>query len=194
MALTVKGMTRLFSALLVFLCSLELYAQSGEREIGGTGFKEAGHGAVHMPGAILDAACAISTDSEDQTVNLKLTNVNSIVNLNYGNSADFVITLDHCTKIRSDGKTQWKSIKAIFSGTVDEFDQSLFSLVGSVRGVGIRLQDEKGVIINPGEVIIRNDTPNHTAEFRCRVMLVADSNIIRRGIGRTLIQLRLDYD
>ncbi|HEY3591111.1 MAG TPA: fimbrial protein [Buttiauxella sp.] len=157
-------------------------------------YKSAGHGVVRMPGAIIDAACAISIESRDQTLNLHLASISSLLAYGYGSAEYFVIKLVHCTRVRSDGVTEWKNITATFSGDTDRYNNTLFSLTGDVRGVGVQLRDDNSNIIIPGEVVSRNQIPLNIAEMRYSVRLVADSNKIESGVGHSTIRLRLDYD
>lgn len=189
-----KNRACLFYALLLSIINPYVFAQDIVGKTTGGEYEIAGHGVIHMPGSILDAACAIDTESEDQTVNLHLSSIGKIVTFGYANSEDLVIKLVHCTKSSSEGGKEWKSVTATFNGVVDEYDKNLFALHGSIRGVGIRIEDEKNNLIIPGKTVVSNSIPLDTAEFRGRVILVADSNKIERGVGRSTIQLRLNYN
>lgn len=157
-------------------------------------WNDAGHGAVHMPGAIIDAACSIATESQNQTVNVHLVNISTIMSYGHGEEVPFYIEMEHCTRKRANGKTDWKDIKISFSGAVDHFNDTLFDIHGSLRGFGIQLRDSKGAVIVPGEVTILNDIPISSKELRYSVRVAADSGNIEGGMGNSTIQLRLDYE
>lgn len=131
------------SALVLALLSTGTVASAATTVKGGT---------VHFTGQIVNAACAVSADSTNQTVNLgqyrtaKFDKVGA-----YSDPVPFNIKLEDCdTTVSTTAQVQ-------FYGGVTSADATLLSVsnisggaAGSASGVGIEISDGKGKILTPG--------------------------------------------
>lgn len=191
----------IFDRAIYFICALMFFCIYAEKSVAdGTqsiysGIKSnARHGVVHMPGVILDAACEIATESRNQTIDLNLSSVESILRNGYGEIKTFSIKLLNCTRKRADGTTVWKNINISFVGDSDFNDNSLFQLHGTILGVGIQVLDDNHNVVSPGRRVVLNQVPEDSLELRYNVRLAADKANIESGIGDLTIQLRFDYE
>lgn len=108
-------------------------------------------GTVHFVGQIINAACAVSTNSTNQTVNLgQYRNANFTSVGTYSGKVPFTINLEDCD-------TSVSTTAAVaFTGSADANDNTLLSVsnisggsAGSASGVGIEVSDSKGVVLPP---------------------------------------------
>ncbi|WP_339275243.1 fimbrial protein [Enterobacter asburiae] len=152
------------------------------------------HGIVHVIGGIIDAACAISTDSKDQVIELGLESSQALYSFGYGPEKKLVIKLEHCTVLHVDGKRTWKNINVTFLGEPDEKDAHLFSISGETRGIGVQVLDSQRNAVLPGQTFVERSVAEGDVQLTYYVRLATDSNKINDGVGSATIKLRLSYD
>lgn len=108
-------------------------------------------GTVHFKGQIVNAACAVSADSADQTVNLgQYRTANFKAPGDRSGAVPFSIKLEDCdTKVA-------KTAAVAFSGVADKTDNTLLATSnlgagasGAAAGVGIEIGDTKGKVLPP---------------------------------------------
>ena len=154
----------------------------------------AGHGVVHMPGAILDSACSIEVGNENQTIPLQ----NNVIELLEENTTSkpiiFRIRLTHCIKNEILKNNQWKNVRLSFLGKVDENDNKLFAVKGGALGLGMQLRNANNDIIFPGEEVYLNNIPIGSKDLLYSIRAKADSSHLESGMIETTIQLRFDYE
>lgn len=107
-------------------------------------------GTVHFRGSLVDAACSVSTESADQTVDLGQHPLHIFKSV--GDKSElrpFTIKLEDCdTEIAS-------TAQVAFSGAADERSPTLLAVDASqgngagATGVGIQILDEKSTVIPP---------------------------------------------
>ena len=114
-------------------------------------------GTVHFKGTIVNAACAISTESLDQIVNLgqyRTANFTTVGSLS--NDVDFTIKLVDCdTDVSSTATVK-------FNGATDATDNTVLAVSsgtgtsGAATGVGIEISDAQGKILTPNNIVESN--------------------------------------
>ncbi|ATA24616.1 type-1 fimbrial protein subunit A [Brenneria goodwinii] len=108
-------------------------------------------GTVHFKGEIVNAACAVSTNSADQTVNLgQYRTANFTAVGAYTSKVPFTIKLEDCDTTVS------TTAAVAFNGSADSTDNTVLSTsnitnggAGAASGVGIEISDSKGTVLPP---------------------------------------------
>ncbi|WP_225182470.1 type 1 fimbrial major subunit FimA [Pectobacterium aroidearum] len=108
-------------------------------------------GTVHFKGEIVNAACAVSTNTADQIVNLgqyrtaRFTGVGT-----YSGKVPFTINLEDCDSTVS------TTAAVAFTGTADSNDNTVLAVSnigggasGAAGGVGIEISDRTGAVLTP---------------------------------------------
>ncbi len=108
-------------------------------------------GTVHFKGEIVNAACAVSADSTDQTVNLgqyRTANFKAVGDRS--GLVPFSIKLQDCDSSVS------TSVAVAFNGVMDATDNTVLATSniaggasGAAAGVGIEISDSKGKVLSP---------------------------------------------
>ncbi|WP_369064293.1 type 1 fimbrial major subunit FimA [Enterobacter sp. MALB-1] len=108
-------------------------------------------GNVHFRGSLVDAACSVSADSANQTVELGQYTLHHFKNVgDTGSPIPFEIKLEDCDTTVSG------TAAVAFSGTADDANKELLSIDTSVNGntdaasgVGIRITDSTSAAVVP---------------------------------------------
>ncbi|KAA8995379.1 type 1 fimbrial protein subunit FimA [Affinibrenneria salicis] len=131
-------------------------------------------GTVHFKGQIVNAACAVSTNSSDQTVNLgQYRTANFTAVGTYSGKVPFTIKLEDCDPTVS------STAAVAFSGAADGTDNSVLSTsnisggsAGAAAGVGIEISDSKGAVLAPTGAVFSTPqtliTGSNTLNFNAR--------------------------
>lgn len=108
-------------------------------------------GTVHFTGQIVNAACAVSADSVDQTVKMgQFRTANFTAVGTRSNAVPFTIKLEDCdSSISTTAATS-------FYGSLDAVDPTVLTIsnvaggaAGSASGVGIEIADHTGKVLKP---------------------------------------------
>ncbi|MEQ4625805.1 type 1 fimbrial major subunit FimA [Providencia manganoxydans] len=108
-------------------------------------------GTVHFKGQIVNAACAVSADSTDQTVEMGQYRTAFFTAVGVrSNAVPFQIKLEDCdTTVSTTASTS-------FSGNASQHDNTVLSVsnigggtAGAASGVGIEISDHLGVVMKP---------------------------------------------
>lgn len=108
-------------------------------------------GTVHFTGQIVNAACAVSADSVDQTVKMgQFRTANFTAVGTRSNAVPFTIKLEDCDSSVS------TTAAASFYGNLDAVDPTVLTIsniaggaAGTASGVGIELSDHTGKVLKP---------------------------------------------
>lgn len=107
-------------------------------------------GTVHFTGDFVNAACAVSTDSADQTVKLGEYKTSAITaSGQYTTKVPFEIKLVNCTT------DTYKNASVSFNGTIDSDDTTLLAVNSGgsnstgATGVGIEILDNSSKVLTP---------------------------------------------
>ncbi|RXN69646.1 type-1 fimbrial protein subunit A [Providencia rettgeri] len=131
-------------------------------------------GTVHFTGQIVNAACAVSADSTNQTVNMGQYRTAFFTDVGIrSNAVPFTIKLEDCdTKVSTTAQTS-------FTGNSSSVDNTLLTVsnvgggaAGAASGVGIEISDSTGTVLKPdGSVFSAPQTLNdgqNTLHFTAR--------------------------
>lgn len=161
------------------------------------GFTQAndhGHGLLRMQGEIIDAACAISTGDQDQTVSFGAIPMSQLVADKHSVSVPFSIHLINCSLkgIDSQGYDHWKDVHIIFQG--ESKDGEIFTLQGSGRGESLVIRDEKGIMAKPGKVLPMGNIEPGAMTLRYEMQLTMNNEALHPGDFYTTIRYFMEYE
>ncbi|WP_032695642.1 type 1 fimbrial major subunit FimA [Raoultella planticola] len=108
-------------------------------------------GTVHFRGSLVDAACAVSADSADQTVTLGQYTLHHFKNVGDSSSAiPFKIKLEDCdTTIASTAAVAFSGQRDATQTNLLAIDSSENGNTATASGVGIQILDEASQKVNP---------------------------------------------
>lgn len=150
-----------------------------------------GWGRVNMQGAILDTACAIATESREQTVDMKNISISDIENREGGNRVPFSIELVNCVLEREDKKLpDWRQFSITFDGHAEG---EMFGVRGNISGVALRITDAFGNIARPGEPMLPVDIFPGNNRLDFYMALIANNQPIKAGSYSSSVRFKMDY-
>ncbi|CRY55660.1 exported minor pilin protein [Yersinia intermedia] len=150
-----------------------------------------GWGRVNMQGAVIETACAIDTNSRDQTIDMSLMPLSQIMRDGRGSTRSFSIKLINCVMERIGEKLpKWQRFQVTFDGRIDN---GLFGIDGTARGIALELADNDGKIVTPG-------IPSHylyptdgESELNYSMRLVSNQQILHIGEYTSTIRFKMEY-
>lgn len=108
---------------------------------------DAGHGKITFTGSIIDAACSVAPESEDQTIPLgQIAKSQLALSGNTGKSTprNFEIKLENCDT------TTAKQVVVTYTGTPSVYDPDSLGITGTASGASVVLTDGSGKKIQLG--------------------------------------------
>lgn len=142
-----------------------------------------------MQGAIIDTACAIAVESQEQTIDMEVVPLADIIRDGQGRTKPFSIKLVNCITERPE-KEDWKQFQVTFDGDVDG---SLFSVRGDASGVALSISDTSGNIAKPGTPLPRDIISPGSMTLNYNLKLVANSHELKVGDYFSFVRFKLDY-
>lgn len=122
---------------------------------------DAGHGKITFTGSIIDAACSVAPESEDQTVPLgQIAKSQLALNGNTGKSTprNFEIKLENCDTATAN------QVTVTYTGTPSSYDADSLGITGTASGASVVMTDGSGTKIKLGQATaprpIQNGTNN----------------------------------
>jgi type 1 fimbria pilin len=150
-----------------------------------------GWGRVNMQGAIIDTACAISTGSREQTIDMDRVPVGDIIRDGQGATRNFSIELIHCELSRPiSSLPDWKQFQVTFDGDVDG---ELFGVQGEAKGVGLEITDSQGNKAMPGKPMPLGELMPGAMRLDYFMRLVSNNQVLKAGGYTSAIRFKLDY-
>lgn len=144
-----------------------------------------------MQGAVIETACAIDTDSRDQTIDISVMPLTKIIRDGQGLTLPFTIRLVNCVLNRvDDNLTQWQRFQVTFDGRVDN---GLFGVDGQAEGIALQLTDRHGNIIMPGNPTPLPDVVVSDRELNYFLRLVSNQQTLRSGEYTSTIRFKMYY-
>ncbi len=150
-----------------------------------------GYGEVTMNGRIIASACAIDTDSIDQTIRMATLPVSQIMRDGQGERQAFSITLVNCVLEKFNPALEdWRYFEVTFDGREDA---GYFGIDGSAGGVALQITDEGGNIATPGLPMAKNDIRPGGMTFNYGLRLVGNNQILKAGEYSSTVRFKMDY-
>lgn len=150
-----------------------------------------GWGGVNMQGAIIETACAIAVESQNQSINMDVMSLADIIRDGKGRVKPFTVELINCVIERQDKtKAEWKHFQITFDG---DAEGDLFSVRGEASGIALKITDQNGKVAYPGQPLAHEDiTPGNT-KLKYNLHMVANHKVLKAGEFFSAIRYRLDY-
>lgn len=150
-----------------------------------------GWGKVSMNGEIVDTACAIDTESRDQTIDMGVIPTSVIKQFGKAPPKPFSIRLVDCRWERyPSSKDEWESFTVTFDGSADG---DFFTITGDAEGVQLAMYDEYGTQIIAGKELPKRDIVPGDMTLNYELQLVTNNQSLRAGTYHTLLRFKIDY-
>lgn len=150
-----------------------------------------GQGRVNMQGAIIDTACAIATESREQTIDMEVIPVSDIARDGKGRYVPFSIELINCILTRSDKKLpDWRQFQVTFDGNVDG---DMFGIHGDASGVALVITDMFGNVAIPGKPLPLADILLGNQRLNYGITLMANKKTLKPGSYFSSVRFKMDY-
>lgn len=150
-----------------------------------------GWGKVSMYGEIVDTACAIETESRDQTIDMGVIPVSVLKQFGKAPPKPFHIQLVDCHVDRYSGtQNEWKSFDVTFDGPASgEF----FTVSGEAKGVQLAMRDDQGIPIIAGKPLPKKELIPGDMTLNYELQLVTNNQRLQAGSYQTLLRFKIDY-
>lgn len=168
----------------VFLAALSFSAQSDAKN------HNWGRGQVSVQGSIIDAACAISTESRDQTLAI---GTHSISSLKQGQEVSNKLTIEliNCVQKPPDiNHPDNNQFQVTFDG---EADGLLFGVSGDAKGIAIEITDGSGHIVQPGKVLPAMKVTAGNMTLNYKIKIISNAKRVIPGNYHSSIRFKMDY-
>lgn len=154
-------------------------------------YSDAGFGSVDLQGSILNAACAIDTDSRDQSIDMGIIPIGEITRNGRSVAKPFSIRLINCVLHRSDpALPNWQYFEVTFDG---KRDGELIGVEGEAEGIALQVSDELGNIAQPGVPLPSVMLTSGEKTLNYSLYLVPNYQKFRSGKYRTTVRFKMDY-
>ncbi len=151
----------------------------------------AGWGRVNMQGSIIETACAIDTQSRDQTIDMDTAPVSQIARDGQGVSRPFSIRLVNCVLGRIDPRLpDWQRFQVTFDGRADTGG---FGVEGEANGVALQITDAGGNIANPGQALPAGEIIPGDKTLNYSMRLVGNNQVLKAGEYYSTLRFKMDY-
>lgn len=150
-----------------------------------------GWGVVNMQGAIIETACAISVESQNQSIDMEVISPADIIRSGKGRVKPFSIELLNCVSERHDkARPDWKHFQITFDG---DAEGDLFSVRGDASGIALKITDQNGKMALPGRPLEHVDIRSGVMKLNYNLHLVTNQSVLRVGEFFSAIRFTLDY-
>lgn len=169
-----------FLSLILVVCSLIIT------------FKVYAQNSVKMKGSIIETACAIELDSQDQTIDMGSVPISHIIRDGQGPSRYFAIRLVSCALENPNYTPKGQYFQITFDGP---HSQGLFHIQGQAEGVGVQIKrHDNGEVIIPGKSMIEKILNPGSQDLTYQLLLISNRNPLISGGYTSQIRFKLDYN
>ncbi|WP_426506279.1 fimbrial protein [Serratia proteamaculans] len=159
--------------------------------MGVAGAASSGWGRVNMQGAVIETACAIDTQSRDQTIDMSVLPLSQIMRDGQGTTQPFSIHLVNCVLGRFDSRQpDWQRFQVTFDGRADN---GLFMVEGQARGVALQIADTSGNIASPGEPLPAVAITEGSKKLNYSLRLMGNKQVLRAGDYTSTLRFKMNY-
>lgn len=150
-----------------------------------------GRGEVTVNGRIIASACAIDTDSVDQTIIMATLPVSQIIRDGQGELREFTIKLVNCTLEKfNPALDDWRYFSVTFDGREDA---GLFGIDGNAKGIALQISDARGNVAAPGIPMDKNEIQPGTMAFNYGLRLMGNNQVMKAGSYYSTVRFKMDY-
>ncbi|WP_199063789.1 fimbrial protein [Serratia sp. ASV30] len=148
-------------------------------------------GRVNMVGAIIEAACAIGTNSDDQTINLDQLHTSKIIRDGQSRAYPFSIRLVNCTLAQNNVLlADWRLFQITFDG---QNNTGLFAVKGKAKGIALQITDSQGNIAIPGTPLPLENRASKETALNYSLRLVGNHQLLSFGEYTSTVRFKVDY-
>lgn len=148
------------------------------------------NGIFRMQGSIVETACAIATDSNNQIIEFGTIPFSALNSNNRASNFPLVIHLIGCKLSSIDGKP-WSSFDISFDGVSEN---GFFKLNGTASGISLSITDLNGKNIIPGEKYDYPVSKQGDNYLKYEMNLVRNDVHLRAGDFKAVIIYRINYN
>lgn len=150
-----------------------------------------GWGKVSMYGEIVDTACAIETESRDQTIDMGVIPLSVLKQFGKAPPKPFNIQLVDCRWERyPSSKGEWQTFEVTFDGPANG---DFFTVSGEAKGVQLAMRDDQGTPVIAGKPLPKRDIVPGDMTLNYELQLVTDNQRLQAGSYQTLLRFKIDY-
>lgn len=150
-----------------------------------------GRGEVTVSGRIIASACAIDTDSRDQTINMGASPVGQIIRDGQGDKRDFSIKLVNCALEKFNLElADWRYFQVTFDGREDS---GLFAIDGDAKGIALQIVDGLGNVATPGVPVAQYAIQPGTMTMNYGMRVVGNNQLMKAGDYSSTVRFKMDY-
>ncbi|ASM15412.1 type 1 fimbrial protein [Serratia marcescens] len=150
-----------------------------------------GRGEVTVNGRIIASACAIDTESGDQTITMATLPVSQIIRDGQGELHEFTIKLVNCTLEKFNPELDdWRYFAVTFDGREDA---GLFGVDGNAKGIALQISDTRGNVAAPGMPMAKNEIQSDTMAFNYGLRLMGNNQVMKAGSYYSTVRFKMDY-
>lgn len=150
-----------------------------------------GRGEVTVNGRIIASACAIDTESLDQTITMATLPVSQIIRDGQSERHEFNIELVNCTLEKfNPALDDWRYFVVTFDG---RDDAGLFGIDGNAKGIALQITDKQGNVAMPGVPMEKNDIQPGTMKFNYGLRLMGNNQVMKSGSYYSTVRFKMDY-
>ncbi|OFB49585.1 pilin [Serratia marcescens] len=150
-----------------------------------------GRGEVTVNGRIIASACAIDTESLDQTITIATLPVSQIIRDGQSERHEFNIKLVNCILERFNPELNaWRYFSVTFNG---RDDAGLFGVDGNAKGIALQITDKNGNVAIPGMPMAKIDIQPGTLEFNYGLRLMKNNQVMSAGSYYSTVCFKMDY-
>ncbi|MEN5017390.1 fimbrial protein [Erwinia sp. Eh17-17] len=150
-----------------------------------------GWGRVKMLGAILETACAIDTESRDQTIDMGFIPTVQIIRAGHSIDQPLTIKLVNCMQAKKSKNTpDGQHYQITFEG---RNDTGLFGLNGDAQGVALQIVDGEGNVAIPGLPLPKRNATQNEMPLQYSLRLVSNHKLLLAGEYFSTVKFKMDY-
>lgn len=150
-----------------------------------------GSGEVSVQGRIIASACAIDTESRDQTINMGVMPISRVIRDGQGDAHSFSVKLVNCVLEKPvHSQEEWRYFEITFDG---ENDSGLFGLAGKAKGIALQITDAQGQVALPGIPLQKNKIEPNAMTLNYSMRLVGNKQVAEAGEHYSTVRYKMDY-
>jgi len=150
-----------------------------------------GRGEVTVNGRIIASACAIDTQSLNQTITMKTLPVGQIIRDGQGELQSFTIKLVNCVLEKTNpGHGDWRYFEVTFDGKAEG---QRFGIDGAAKGIALQISDAQGNIATPGVPLVKRDILPGDMALDYGLRVVGNYQNLRAGDYFSTVKFKMDY-
>lgn len=148
-------------------------------------------GRVKMLGSIIETACAIDTESRDQTIDMGFIPMVQIIRSGQSIDHPLEIKLVNC---RQANHTKNLDDEQHYQITFDGInDAGLFGLSGDAQGIALQIVDGHGNVARPGLPLPKINVDKTEMPLQYSLRLVSNNKLLRAGEYFSTVKFKMDY-